>query len=71
MKDLGLMHYFLGLKVWQKLGEIFLSQEKYVLKLLEIFGMVECNCLSTPMELKFKKLCGSATGPKLGIPTEY
>jgi hypothetical protein len=26
MKDLGLMHYFLGLEVWQKPGEIFLSQ---------------------------------------------
>jgi hypothetical protein len=25
MKDLGLMHYFLGLEVWQKPGEIFLS----------------------------------------------
>ena len=25
MKDLGLMHYFLGLDVWQRLGEIFLS----------------------------------------------
>jgi len=25
MKDLRLMHYFLGLEVWQKLGEIFLS----------------------------------------------
>ena len=24
MKDLGLMHYFLGLEVWQKSGEIFL-----------------------------------------------
>ena len=28
MKDLGLMHYFLGLEVWQRLGEIFLSQGK-------------------------------------------
>jgi hypothetical protein len=28
MKDLGLMHYFLGLEVWQKPGEIFLSQEQ-------------------------------------------
>ena len=26
MKDLGMMHYFLGLEVWQKLGEIVLSQ---------------------------------------------
>jgi hypothetical protein len=25
MKDLGFMHYFLGLEVWQKPGEIFLS----------------------------------------------
>ena len=25
MKDLGLMHYFLGLEVWQRPGEIFLS----------------------------------------------
>ena len=24
MKDLGLMHYFLGLEVWQMNGEIFL-----------------------------------------------
>ena len=40
MKDFGLMHYFLGLEVWQRPGEIFLSQAKYVVKLLEIFGMV-------------------------------
>jgi hypothetical protein len=34
MKDLGLMHYYLGLEVWQKPGEIFLSQGKYVVKIL-------------------------------------
>ena len=28
MKDLGLMHYFLRLEIWQRLGEIFLSQGK-------------------------------------------
>ena len=42
MKDLGLMHYFLGLQVWQNLGEIFLSQGKYIVKLLERCGMVNC-----------------------------
>jgi hypothetical protein len=25
MKDLGIMHYFLGLEVWQRPGDIFLS----------------------------------------------
>ena len=28
MKDLGLMHYFLGMEVWQTDGEIFLGQGK-------------------------------------------
>ena len=28
MKDLGEMHYFLGLEVWQNPKEIFLSQRK-------------------------------------------
>jgi len=41
MKDLGLMHYFLGLEMWQKIGEIFLSQGKYIVKILERFGMVD------------------------------
>jgi len=41
MKDLGLMHYFLGLEVWQRPGEIFLSQGKYIVKLHEKFGMTE------------------------------
>eukprot|EP00253_Pinus_taeda_P014448 PITA_14448 len=71
MKDLGLMHYFLGLEVWQKAGEIFLSQGKYIVKLLERFGMVDCKSVTTPMELNFKKLCGSDAGPDLGNPSEY
>eukprot|EP00253_Pinus_taeda_P032986 PITA_32986 len=51
MKDLGLMHYFLGLEVWQKPREIFLSQGKYVVKILERFSMVDCKPVTTPMEL--------------------
>ena len=66
MKDLGLMHYFLGLEVWQMPGEIFLSQGKYIVKLLEKFGMVDYKSMTTPMELNFKKLCGSVVGPNLG-----
>ena len=71
MKDLGLMHYFLGLEIWEKPGEIFLSQGNYIVKLLERFGMVECKSVSTPMELNFKKLSGNVVGPVLANPTEY
>ena len=41
MKDLGLMHWFIGLEVWKRVDEIFLSQGKYVVKMLEIFGMTK------------------------------
>ena len=27
MKDLGWMHYFLGLEVWQQKGEVFLGKQ--------------------------------------------
>ena len=33
MKDLGTMHFFLGLEVWQKPSEIILSQGKYVVEM--------------------------------------
>ena len=34
MKDLGLMHYFLGLEVWQRSDKIFLCQGKYIVDVL-------------------------------------
>eukprot|EP00253_Pinus_taeda_P032076 PITA_32076 len=71
MKDLGLVHYFLGLEIWQKPTEIFLSEGKYVLKILERFGMVDCKPVTTPMELDFKKLNDSVAGPVLRNSTEY
>jgi hypothetical protein len=41
MKDLGLMHYFLGLEVWQSPERIFLNQGKYEVEILKIFDMME------------------------------
>ena len=43
MKDLGLMHYFLGLEVWQKDGEIFLGQGRYTTNILKRFKIKDCN----------------------------
>ena len=38
MKDLGMMHYFLGFEVWKKPSEIMLSQGKYAVEILKRFG---------------------------------
>jgi hypothetical protein len=40
-KDLGLMHNFLGLEVWQSPKKIFLDQGKYAVEILKIFDMLE------------------------------
>jgi hypothetical protein len=56
MKDLGLMHYYLGLEVWQKHGEVFLGQGKYAIKILQKFGMMDCKCMDTPMNADIRKV---------------
>jgi hypothetical protein len=56
MKDLGLMHYYLGLEVWQKCGEVFLGQGKYVVKILQKFGMMDCKSMATPMVTDLRKM---------------
>lgn len=58
MKYLGLMHYFLGLEVWRKLGEIFLGQGKYIIIILQRFGMIGYKSMTTPMVTNVKKLSG-------------
>jgi hypothetical protein len=45
MKDLGLMHYFLGLEVWQSPERIFLNQGKYAVEILKRFDMLECKSM--------------------------
>jgi hypothetical protein len=56
MKDLGLMHYFLGLKIWQSPEKIFLNQGMYAVAILKRFDMLECKSMNTPMETKLKLL---------------
>jgi hypothetical protein len=56
MNDLGLMNYYLGLEVWQKHGEVFLGQGKYVVKILYKFGMMDCKSMTTPMVTDLRKL---------------
>ena len=49
MKDLGLMHYFLGLEIGQQSDQIIISQSKYALEILKRFGMLDCKLNVTPM----------------------
>jgi hypothetical protein len=63
MKDHGLMHYYLGLEVWQKCGEVFLGQGKYAIKILQKFGMMDCKSRDTPMTTDIKKVRDSNSDP--------
>lgn len=54
MTDLGDLHYYLGIEATQHPKYIFISQKKSIGELLNRFGMVECNPLSTPNEQKLK-----------------
>jgi hypothetical protein len=56
MSDIGLMHYFLAMEVWQEEGHIFLGQGKYVADILSIFQMEDSRPMSTPMVTNWKKL---------------
>ena len=71
MKDLGLMHYFLGLQVWQLKDEIFLSQGRYTIDILRRFEMMDYKSMSTPMIMNLKKLSDVATDSDLVDPTIY
>jgi hypothetical protein len=71
MKDLGMMQYLLGLEVWQKINEIFLSQGKYTVEISRRFEMLDCNSMTTPMVLNLKKLSESSPDSKLIDPTMY
>jgi hypothetical protein len=71
MKNLGLMHYFLGLEVWQRSNEIFLSQGKYTVEILRRFGMMDCKSMATSMLTNLKKMTETASNSNLMDPTLY
>ena len=50
MTDLGLLHYFIGMEVYQSHGGIFLSQHRYLRQLLETYSMSNCRPLPCPMD---------------------
>jgi hypothetical protein len=71
MKNLGMMQFFLGLEVWQRTDEIFLSQGKYTIEILKKFGMLNCKPLATPMVTNLKNLSVSSSDSDEIYPTMY
>ena len=65
------MHYFLGLDIWQRNDEIFLSQGKYNVDILPRFGMVDCKSMNTLMNYNLRKLHENETRSYPVDPTLY
>jgi hypothetical protein len=56
MKDIRMLHYFLGPEVRERQDEIFLNQRKYTVEILKRFGMLDCKAMDTPMVSNLKLL---------------
>ena len=57
MKDLGELHYCLGLEVWRNAGQTFVCQSKYVRDVLQRFKMDQCKSSTVPMQQNVKLSC--------------
>ena len=61
MKDLGMMHYFIGIEAWQNADGIYLGQGKYAGEILKRFEMMECKVMTTPMTSNLKLLSDASS----------
>ena len=57
-KDLGILKYFLDIKVAQSNSEVVISQRKYNLDILVDTGMLDCKPVNTPMDPNVKLVPG-------------
>ncbi|KAL7609266.1 hypothetical protein Lser_V15G09760 [Lactuca serriola] len=68
MKDLGDLHYFLGISATRSTTGLFLSQQKYATEILDRASMINCKPASTPAYLSTKF---DGSGPLVADPTLY
>ena len=54
LKDLGLLHYFLGIEVVRRPDGFFLHQQRYAHELLDRVGMLNCKPAPMPVDTKAK-----------------
>ena len=72
MKDLGELKYFLGMQVHRnrQKRQIHINQSGYINTVLEKFGLLECNPVSTPIATG-TKLCKATADEIMDDPKEY
>jgi hypothetical protein len=57
MKDLGELHYCLGLEVWRNACQTFVFQSKYIREVLKRFKMDQYKSSTIPMQQNVKLSC--------------
>jgi histone deacetylase 1/2 len=65
IKDLGNLHYFLGIQVQRKNGELLMSQERYASEILQRVNMQLCKPVRTPLCVNEK--LSITSGARLGV----
>nr|GFB53555.1 ribonuclease H-like domain-containing protein [Tanacetum cinerariifolium] len=68
MSSMGGLTFFLGLQVKQKKDGIFISQDKYVAKILRKFGLTDRKSASTPIDTE-KPLLKDPNGKDVDVHT--
>nr|XP_016516232.1 PREDICTED: uncharacterized mitochondrial protein AtMg00810-like [Nicotiana tabacum] len=69
IKDLGRVHYFLGLEVLYKLNGVLISQRKFALDLLKEYDCFAYSSLSSSLDPSLKLKANEGT--LLPDPTQY
>jgi histone deacetylase 1/2 len=65
IKDLGDLHYFLGIQVQRKKGELLLSEERYASYILKRVNMQLCKPVKTALSTSEK--LSVTSGTQLGV----
>jgi histone deacetylase 1/2 len=65
IKDLGELHYFLGIQVQRKNDELLMTQERYASEILQRVNMQLCKPVKTPL-CTTEKL-SITSGTRLGV----
>ncbi|PWA86467.1 gag/pol polyprotein [Artemisia annua] len=69
VKDLGDLHYFLGIEVIRHGSHLILSQQKYISDLIQKAGLSDCKVVPSPMSTS--KILTRNDSPTLADPTKY